>query len=29
MTHKGPYIKYIAERAGGFLWGSSNILGIY
>ena len=26
---KGPYIKYVRGGAGGFLWGSWNILGIY
>ena len=25
----GPYIKYVGEEAGGFLWVSWNILGIY
>ena len=26
---KGPYIKYVGEGAGEFLWGSWNILDIY
>ena len=26
---KEPYIKYVGGGAGGFLWGSWNILGIY
>ena len=26
---KGPYSKYVGRGAGGFLWGSWNILGIY
>ena len=28
-ANKGPYIKYVGGRAGGFLWGSLNIFGIY
>ena len=27
--YKEPYIKYVGGGAGGFLWGSWNILGIY
>ena len=29
LHHKGPYIKYVGGGARGFLWGPSNILGIY